>query len=122
MIRDAEKMANTIRSPQLRDAVLVASAQRIEHYEIAVYGSLATWAKQLGLDEDLTLLDILNQENRWTKSAPASRRRKSTPPQPRNRPTMPAIPPNRGSRYRLHMTLFRVVAGSKRAGQKSLSG
>jgi ferritin-like metal-binding protein YciE len=39
------------------------SAQRIEHYEIAVYGTLATWEKQLGLDDDLlALLDILDQE------------------------------------------------------------
>jgi ferritin-like metal-binding protein YciE len=63
MIREAEKIANTIRNPRLRDAALIASAQRIEHYEIAVYGTLATWAKQLGLDDDLlALLDILDQE------------------------------------------------------------
>jgi ferritin-like metal-binding protein YciE len=63
MIREAEKVAISIRNPRLRDAALIASAQRIEHYEIAIYGTLATWAKQLGLDEDLlALLDILDQE------------------------------------------------------------
>jgi ferritin-like metal-binding protein YciE len=63
IIRDAEKWANMIRNPQLRDAALIASAQRIEHYEIAVYGTLSTWAKQLGLQEDLrTLHAILEQE------------------------------------------------------------
>jgi ferritin-like metal-binding protein YciE len=63
MIRDAEKWANTIRNPHLRDAALIASAQRIEHYEMAVYGTLSTWAKQLGLQEDLrTLHAILEQE------------------------------------------------------------
>ena len=54
---------------ELRDAGLIASAQRVEHYEIAVYGSLATWAKQLGLDEDLpALLDILEEEKRTDES------------------------------------------------------
>ena len=49
----------------LRDAGIIASAQRVEHYEIAVYGSLATWAKQLGLEEDLqALLAILEEEKR----------------------------------------------------------
>jgi hypothetical protein len=51
MIREAEK-TNTIRNPRLRDAALIASAQRIEHYEIAIYGTLATW------------------KNRRTKSSP----------------------------------------------------
>jgi ferritin-like metal-binding protein YciE len=52
-----------VQDRDLRDASLIASAQRVEHYEIAVYGSLATWAKQLGLDEDLqTLLAILEEE------------------------------------------------------------
>jgi len=37
----------------------------VEHYEIAVYGTLATWAKQLGLDEDeRTLQAILEEEKR----------------------------------------------------------
>jgi ferritin-like metal-binding protein YciE len=65
MIREAEKWANMIRAPDLRDAELIASAQRIEHYEIAVYGSLASWAKQLGLNDDLQLLlASLDEEKR----------------------------------------------------------
>jgi len=65
MLREAEKWAGMVQDQDLRDAGLIASAQRVEHYEIAVYGSLATWAKQLGLDEDLqALLDILEEEKR----------------------------------------------------------
>lgn len=65
MLREAEKWANMVQDRDLRDAGLIASAQRVEHYEIAVYGSLATWAKQLGLDEDLqALLAILEEEKR----------------------------------------------------------
>jgi len=63
MIRDSEKWANMIRNPHLREAALIASAQRIAHYEIVVYGTLSTWAKQLGLKEDLrTLHAIMEQE------------------------------------------------------------
>jgi len=65
IVREAEKWARMVQDPDLRDAGLIASAQRIEHYEIAVYGTLATWAKQLGLDEDeRTLQAILEEEKR----------------------------------------------------------
>jgi ferritin-like metal-binding protein YciE len=69
MLKEAEKWAGMVSDEDLRDAGLIASAQRVEHYEIAVYGSLATWAKQLGLDEDLpALLDILEEEKRTDES------------------------------------------------------
>ena len=65
MLQEAKKWANMVQDRDLRDAGIIASAQRVEHYEIAVYGSLATWAKQLGLDEDLqALLAILEEEKR----------------------------------------------------------
>jgi ferritin-like metal-binding protein YciE len=63
LIAEAEKWAKMIDDPEARDAALIASAQRVEHYEIAVYGTLATWAKQLGFDDDTaTLLSILEEE------------------------------------------------------------
>lgn len=65
MLKEAEKWAGMVQDQDLRDAGLIASAQRVEHYEIAVYGSLATWAKQLGLLEDLQALHaILEEEKR----------------------------------------------------------
>lgn len=39
------------------DAGLVAAAQAVEHYEIARYGTLKTWASQLGLKDAVTLLE-----------------------------------------------------------------
>lgn len=63
MIREGEKWAGIVQESKFRDAGLIASAQRIEHYEIAIYGTLATWAKQLGLEEEMRkLLSILEQE------------------------------------------------------------
>jgi ferritin-like metal-binding protein YciE len=45
------------------DAVLIASAQAIEHYEIARYGTLKTWAGQLGHQDAVKLLeDTLREE------------------------------------------------------------
>jgi ferritin-like metal-binding protein YciE len=49
-------------SPAL-DAGLVSAAQAVEHYEIARYGTLRTWAEELGLGEAVKLLDqTLDQE------------------------------------------------------------
>jgi ferritin-like metal-binding protein YciE len=42
--------------PETLDAILFASCQKVEHYEIATYGSLCAWAEQLGLDEAAKLL------------------------------------------------------------------
>jgi ferritin-like metal-binding protein YciE len=65
IVAEAEKWAKMIDDPEARDAGLIASAQRVEHYEIAVYGTLATWAKQLGLEDDMNLLlGILDEEKR----------------------------------------------------------
>jgi ferritin-like metal-binding protein YciE len=45
------------------DAALISAAQRVEHYEIAVYGCLCTWAEQMGHDEALDLLkETLDEE------------------------------------------------------------
>ncbi|HTN61455.1 MAG TPA: ferritin-like domain-containing protein [Devosia sp.] len=44
------------------DAGLVSAAQAVEHYEIARYGTLKTWATQLGLTEAAALLDATLKE------------------------------------------------------------
>jgi ferritin-like metal-binding protein YciE len=48
------------------DACLVAGAQRVEHYEIAAYGSLIAWAKAMGHD---TAVELLNQTLEEEKAA-----------------------------------------------------
>lgn len=48
---------------EARDAGLISAAQRVEHYEIAAYGCVRTYAKQLGEDEASELLEqTLNEE------------------------------------------------------------
>lgn len=42
---------------EVLDAGIIAAAQRVEHYEIAAYGSVRTWAEQLGLNDHVELLE-----------------------------------------------------------------
>jgi ferritin-like metal-binding protein YciE len=49
--------------PAVLDAMIIASAQRAEHYEMAAYGTVAAWAEGLGLSEVAELLrDTLEEE------------------------------------------------------------
>jgi ferritin-like metal-binding protein YciE len=49
-------LADDIEGDSLRDAALIVSGNQVEHYEMAVYGSLVAFARQLGLQEAVTLL------------------------------------------------------------------
>jgi len=51
-----ETMGKRVTGP-LKDALLIAGAQRVEHYEISAYGTAIAWAKQLDLDDIADLLD-----------------------------------------------------------------
>jgi len=55
-------------SPAL-DAGLLAAAQAVEHYEITRYGTLKTWAEELGLSDAAKLLDATLQEEKETDEA-----------------------------------------------------
>ena len=59
MIKEAGKMIEMLNGYDLRDAGLLASAQKLEHYEIAAYGSVAALAGQLELrDSPLHFVDL----------------------------------------------------------------
>ncbi len=64
----AEIMDDYKDSPAL-DAGLLAAAQAVEHYEMSRYGTLRTWAEQLGLDEAVTLLEATLEEEKATDAA-----------------------------------------------------
>jgi ferritin-like metal-binding protein YciE len=61
----AEIMKEYKGSPAL-DAGLLAAAQAVEHYEISRYGTMKTWAKELGLNEAVRLLDQTLSEEKET--------------------------------------------------------
>ena len=56
LIDEAQSMMEEDASPEVMDAILIGCAQKVEHYEIATYGTLCTWAKQLGYDNAYSLL------------------------------------------------------------------
>jgi ferritin-like metal-binding protein YciE len=63
LIRETRKMLGILEGDDLRDAGLIASIQKLEHYEIAAYGSAAALAGQLELRDDQMLLhDSLLEE------------------------------------------------------------
>jgi ferritin-like metal-binding protein YciE len=64
----AEIMQEYKGSPAL-DAGLLAAAQAVEHYEISRYGTLRTWAEELGLDDAASLLQETLKEEEATDEA-----------------------------------------------------
>lgn len=64
----AEIMEEYKGSPAL-DAGLLAAAQAVEHYEISRYGTMRTWASELGLTEAVGLLDLTLAEEKKTDLA-----------------------------------------------------
>ncbi|MFI5334081.1 MAG: ferritin-like domain-containing protein [Chlamydiales bacterium] len=59
---EAEKIITADYPPEVRDAALISCAQRMEHYEIAVYGTLKAFAKHLGLKDVEQLLNETSKE------------------------------------------------------------
>ncbi len=64
LVSEGEDMVSHIDESPLRDAGLIASANRVEHYEIAAYGSARTFAQTLGLTQAAALLDQTLQEEK----------------------------------------------------------
>ena len=64
----AEIMKEYKGSPAL-DAGLLAAAQAVEHYEISRYGTMKTWAQELGLNDAVRLLDQTLEEEKKTDAA-----------------------------------------------------
>ena len=62
IIDEAKEMMEEFKGEEALDAGLAASAQTVEHYEIARYGTLKSWARQLGMEDAAKLLDETLQE------------------------------------------------------------
>jgi ferritin-like metal-binding protein YciE len=56
VIAEGDDLIGDIDDPGVRDAAIIAAAQRVEHYEMAGYGTARTYANQLGEDEAADLL------------------------------------------------------------------
>ncbi|HEY8299651.1 MAG TPA: ferritin-like domain-containing protein [Methyloceanibacter sp.] len=64
ILEEGEEDMKEAKDPDVLDAGMIADAQAVEHYEIARYGTMVAWAKQLGMDDAASLLEeTLEQEH-----------------------------------------------------------
>jgi len=66
LLTETKKMVSLLKGDDLRDAGLIASVQKLEHYEIAAYGTAAALAGQLNLRDDQRMLHESLEEERKT--------------------------------------------------------
>jgi ferritin-like metal-binding protein YciE len=66
LIKEGEQMIKMKGEDSVIDAGLIAAAQRVEHYEIAGYGTVRTYAEMLGHSQHVTLLERTLQEEEMT--------------------------------------------------------
>ena len=66
LVKEGEQMIHMRGETSVLDAGLIAAAQRVEHYEIAGYGTVRTYAELLGKDEHVSLLERTLQEEEET--------------------------------------------------------
>jgi ferritin-like metal-binding protein YciE len=66
LIAEGEDMIEETDDSATRDALMIAAAQKVEHYEIAAYGTLRTWANLLGKPEVASLMEETLEEEKET--------------------------------------------------------
>jgi len=68
LITEGEDVIKDAADQSVRDAGIIAAAQKVEHYEIAAYGSVRNFAEILGKDSDARLLDQTLEEEKHADS------------------------------------------------------
>ncbi|MCD9007619.1 ferritin-like domain-containing protein [Luteimonas sp. XNQY3] len=66
LVEESREVIESMDKGPLRDAALIGGAQKVEHYEIASYGTLCALAKQLGHTDAVTLLQATLDEEKAT--------------------------------------------------------
>jgi ferritin-like metal-binding protein YciE len=68
ILEEGKEIINEYKGAAALDAGLLAAAQAVEHYEISRYGTLKTWASELGYQDAVKLLDATLNEEKNTDS------------------------------------------------------
>ncbi len=69
LLKEGKELISEKPEPEVLDAGLISKAQHVEHYEIAGYGTVRTWAQQLGYDQHAELLQqTLDEEGEADKT------------------------------------------------------
>ncbi len=66
IIKENKELLEADAEPEVLDAGMIAAAQRVEHYEIAVYGTVRTYARILGRDDWAQILEQTLDEEKET--------------------------------------------------------
>lgn len=66
ILKAGNSMVSAIKDDQVKDAGLTHAAQMVEHYEIAQYGTLTSWARELGRDDCAQVLHGILEEEKAT--------------------------------------------------------
>ena len=66
LVKEGSEIVELDCDSDVKDAALIAAAQKVEHYEIATYGTLVTWANQLQNSEATSLLSKTLAEEKET--------------------------------------------------------
>jgi ferritin-like metal-binding protein YciE len=66
LVEEGQEMISELEKGDVRDAALIAAAQRVEHYEIAAYGTVREYAKMLGHKDAVKLLEETLEEEKAT--------------------------------------------------------
>jgi ferritin-like metal-binding protein YciE len=69
IIEEGKEVMEEFADSEALDAGLLAAAQSVEHYEISRYGTLRTWAQELGMKDAAKLLDQTLEEEKKTDAA-----------------------------------------------------
>ena len=64
LLEEGDELMKEDAPPEIKDIMLIAAAQKVEHYEMATYRTLRTWGQELGEEKLVKLLEInLNEES-----------------------------------------------------------
>jgi len=66
LVEEGQEIIKEYKGSPALDAGLLSAAQAVEHYEISRYGTLATWAQELGLDQAVRMLQATLKEEKKT--------------------------------------------------------
>lgn len=64
LIEEADEIMKEQKGSSAPDAAIIAAAQKVEHYEIASYGTLIAWARQMNHDQAIDLLEQTLEEEK----------------------------------------------------------
>jgi ferritin-like metal-binding protein YciE len=64
LVTEANDTMKDVTDPAVLDVALIGAAQQVEHHEIAVYGTLKSWAKLLGKTGDYSVLESIEKDEK----------------------------------------------------------